>query len=104
MSAKKKIVIGNYYTLIKEYNNNKQYAFRAKLKEIIYNKYIAFNGSVANYYIFDNYIFYYIENKQINLPTSYHIIPKDCPWTRFVPDEKNSRLISLKFFERKTIE
>jgi hypothetical protein len=99
-----KIVIGNYYTLIKEYNPYTQYVFRAKLKKIITNVYKLNDGTVANYYIFDDYVFYYIDNKEINLPAPYHIIPKDSPWTRFVPDKNNSRLISLKFYERKAIE
>jgi hypothetical protein len=99
-----KITIGNYYTLTKEYKNNLQYIFRANLKEIIYNKYTAFNGSVANYYIFEEYIFFYKNDEPVNLPAPYYVIPKDCPWTRYVPDKKNSALLSLKFFERKSIE
>jgi hypothetical protein len=95
--------IGNYYTIYKAYFKHPEtILFKGRLTNIV--KKVQVNGIFQDYYYFDDFQFYYKNNQPVKLPAPYHIIPKDCPWSDYLPYAQPINVaISIQFLERKTM-
>jgi hypothetical protein len=99
-----KKIIGKFYTVIKTYTNKKYiHIFRGRLKKIKYNVSTTYSNQITNYYIFDDYNYYYKNGHELILPVPYYIVPLDEPFPCYIPEIEGTGLVSTKFYERKKI-
>jgi hypothetical protein len=98
-------IIGKCYTIIKRYTNKQHVSiFKGKLKQIKYNVFPDQPEQMTNYYIFDDYTYYYRNGKELELPAPYHILPLGEPMSCYVPEIPGSHRISAKFYEMKKLD